>query len=133
MGNEVIKGVVTGGPGSGLGIARRGGGVVPMRAGAEASLESGARFDSLRPLESVEGLMKIELERKVGWCWKGEDSFSKPYWAASGSFAASKTYPKGEDVLKSDVADCGCVWRVGVLLVSDSGDIGPARDTGVPS
>jgi hypothetical protein len=81
-GNEVIKGVLTDGVGSGLGIARSGGGVVPIRLGAEASLESGARLDNLRPLESVDGLMKIELERKLGWlgwCWKGDDSLSKPY------------------------------------------------------
>jgi hypothetical protein len=78
-GKEVIKGVVTGGAGSVLGIARSGGGVVPMRLGAEPSFESGARFDNLRPFESVEGLMKIELERKLGWCGKGEVSLSKPY------------------------------------------------------
>jgi hypothetical protein len=78
-GKEVIKGVVTGGAGSGLGIARSGGGVVPMRLGAEASFESGARFDNLRPFASVEGLMKIELERKLGWCGKGEASLSNPY------------------------------------------------------
>jgi hypothetical protein len=81
-GNEVIKGVLTDGVVSGLGIDRSGGGVVPIRLGAEASLESGARLDNLRPLESVDGLMKIELERKLGWlgwCWKGDDSLSKPY------------------------------------------------------
>lgn len=117
-----------------LGIVEGGGGVFPRRSWAEASLESGARWDNLRPLESVDGLIKIELERKVGWCWKGGDSLvSKPYWAASALLAASKRYPNGE-VLNRDVADCGCGWTVGVLLeVFESGEIGSFSDTGVPS
>lgn len=105
-----------------------------MRAGTGPSLESGARLDNRRPLESVDGLMKIELERKEGWRRNWAKSLSKLYCDAKPPLGTSKTYPNGDEGLKSEEADWGPDWFVGVFLeLSDSGDKGPERIIGVPS